>query len=295
MPQEAFDWTIRAMEEHPELLSGEQATHSDYFYRASEQRIFHRCPICGGEGTPYYRAMAYFMSDFAYPHLPAKLWMRCGSCGNLYTWKYPEELLTQADHPALIQPDLKKRLTAVCATNGTILSIWSTVLNKLRGYTTGRDLLEVGIGEGCLLAVALEMGYKPDAVEIVRESAQEVADILGIPIWNGDFLDYHPDKKYSVMIMGDVIEHVTDPERALRNAYDLLAEDGVLWLSTPNFEGSFTRMLKFNDPMWLEPYHISYFSFRGIQALAEKCGFAVREYQVSNRYNGSMELVLTKE
>lgn len=152
----------------------------------------------------------------------------------------------------------------------------------------------MGIGEGCLLAVALEMGYAADAVEIVAQSAQEVADILRIPIWNGDFLDYHPDKRYSVIIMGDVIEHVTDPERALRNARELLAEDGVLWLSTPNFEGSFTRMLKFSDPMWLEPYHISYFSFAGIRTLAEKCGFTVREYLTSNRYNGSMELILTK-
>jgi 2-polyprenyl-3-methyl-5-hydroxy-6-metoxy-1,4-benzoquinol methylase len=294
MPRESFDWTIRAMEEHPELLSGDHMPHPEYRYRPSKQRTFHRCPICGGEGTPYHRAFAYRMIDFDYPHLPAKLWMRCGGCGNLYTYQYPEELLTQADHPALIRPDPEKALTAVRQANAIILSTWSAILNKLGGYTKGRELLEVGIGEGCLLAVALEMGYAADAVEIVAQSAQEVADILRIPIWNGDFLDYHPDKRYSVIIMGDVIEHVTDPERALRNARELLAEDGVLWLSTPNFEGSFTRMLKFSDPMWLEPYHISYFSFAGIRTLAEKCGFTVREYLTSNRYNGSMELILTK-
>lgn len=294
MPQESYDWTLRALGEHPELLSGEGKPHPDYHYRPAPQRVFERCPICGGVGVPYYRALAYQMNDFEFPHLPAKLWMRCGGCGNLYTWKYPEELLTQAEHPALVQPDASRALTAIRPTSGGVLSIWSTILNKLRAYTSGKDLLEVGIGEVCLLAVALEMGYRPDAVEIVRQSAQEVADILQMPIWNGDFLDYHPDKKYSVIVMGDVIEHVTDPERALRNAHSLLADGGALWLSTPNFEGSFTRMLKFNDPMWLEPYHISYFNFEGLRALAEKCGFAVREYQVSNRYNGSMELILTK-
>lgn len=294
MPQEAFDWTIRAMEEQPGLLAGEKSPHPHYVYRAAPQRTFACCPTCGGKGAPYYRSMSYFMNNFTYPHLPAKLWMRCGTCGNLYTWKYPEELLTQAEHPSLVQPDAAKALTATRQESAFILSIWSTILNKLRAYTEGKDLLEVGIGEGCLLAVALEMGYRPDAVEIVRESAQEVADILAQPIWNGDFLDYHPDKTYSVIIMGDVIEHVTAPEQALRNAHRLLADDGALWLSTPNFEGSFTRLMKFKDPMWLEPYHISYFSFAGLRALAEKCGFTVREYQVSNRYNGSMELILTK-
>ncbi len=293
-PQESFDWTIRAMEEQPGLLSGKGNPHPEYSYRPAPQRTFARCPICGGAGTPYYRALAYRLNDFEYPHLPAKLWMRCAGCGNLYTWKYPEALLTQAAHPSFVQPDESKRLTATRQESALILSVWSTILNKLRAYTSGKALLEVGIGEGCLLAVALEMGYQPDAVEIVRASAQTVADILQIPIWNGDFLDYHPDKRYSVIIMGDVIEHVTDPEKALKNARRLLADDGVLWLSTPNFEGSFTRLMKFQDPMWLEPQHISYFSFAGLQALAEKCGFTVREYQASNRYNGSMELILTK-
>ena len=95
--------------------------------------------------------------------------------------------------------------------------------------------------------------------------------------------------------MGDVIEHVTDPEAALKNAYRLLDDDGVLWLSTPNFESSFTRMKKFTDAMWLEPSHISYFNYNGLEALLEKCGFTVREYAVSNRYNGSMELIITKK
>ena len=294
MPQESYEWTLRMVEEQPELFSGEKWSHPGYIYRPTPQRTFDRCPTCGGAGEPYYRAMSYFINTFESPHLPAKLWMKCSGCGNLYTWKYPEELLTQTEQPQTVQPNVAKTLTATRREPAAILSIWSTILNKLSGYTTGKNLLEVGIGEGCLLAVALEMGYRPDAVEIVRQSAQNVADILGIPIWNGDFLDYHPDKKYSVIIMGDVIEHVTAPEQALRNAYDLLEEDGVLWLSTPNFEGSFTRLMKFKDPMWMEPYHISYFSYNGLRTLAEKCGFTVREYQVSNRYNGSMELIMTK-
>lgn len=294
MPQESCDWTLRALEEQPGLLSGEGTAHPGYRYRPAPQHVFERCPVCGGAGAPYYRSLAYRMNDFDYPHLPAKLWMKCGGCGNLYTYKYPEELLTQAEHPAMVQPDTSRALSAIRPALAEVLSIWSSILNRLRGYTPGKNLLEVGIGEGCLLAVALEMGYKPDAVEIVRQSAQEVADVLQIPIWNGDFLDYHPKKKYSIIIMGDVIEHVTDPGRALRNAHSLLADDGALWLSTPNFEGSFTRMMKFNDPMWFEPQHISYFNFDGLRVLAEQCGFTVREYQVSNRYNGSMELILTK-
>lgn len=293
-PVQAFEHMLRIFEEQPGLLSGEGNPHPDYVYRPSEQHTFDQCPICGGTGEPYYNAFAYQMADFCYPHLPAKLWMKCGSCGNLYTWKYPKELLKYSEVEQMVVPDPTKKLTAILETDGMSLSIWSNVLNKLRTYTNGTELLEVGIGQGELLAVALEMGYQPDAVEIVPSIAHRVSDILGIPIWCGDFLHYAPDKTYSIITMGDVIEHVTDPEKALRNAYGLLRDDGVLWLSTPNFESSFSRIKKFYDPMWTEPYHISYFNRVGIEALAAKCGFTLREYCVSQRYNGSMELILTK-
>lgn len=292
MPLEAFQYSLRFFEEQPKILSGKQNAHPGYVYRPSKQRIFKRCPICGGEGAPYYRAFSYRMADFAYPDLPVKLWMKCAGCGNLYTWKFPEEYLNPGILRKRIHP--KPSLTAVGNTSGGSLAIWADILNRLSLYTAGKDLLEVGIGRGELLAVALELGYQTEAVELSYNAAQNVADMLNISIWCGDFLNYRPDKTYSVITMGDVIEHVSDSGKALRNAYRLLREDGVLWLSTPNFESSFSRMRKFNDPMWLEPHHVTYFSRDGLEALAAKCGFELREYNVSRRYNGSMELIFTK-
>lgn len=293
-PRETFDYMLKLFAEQPDILSGAQYAHPGYVYRPAEQRAFERCPICGGEGEPYYSALSYGVIDFGPPHLPVKLWMKCGRCENLYTWKYPEELLRLSDRGEWVYPDPEQRLTATEQTGSSSLAVWSGILNKLRARCSGNTLLEVGIGRGELLAVALELGLKADAVELVPEEARRVANILNIPIWAGDFLNYEPGKTYSMITMGDVIEHVTDPERALRNAYRLLEDDGVLWLSTPNFESSFSRMMKFSDPMWKEPHHISYFSRPGIERLAAKCGFAVREYCVSSRYNGSMELVLKK-
>lgn len=294
MPLEAFEYSVRLFEEQPGFLSGNDTPHPGYSYRPSKQRTFEKCPICGGQGTPYFRALSYRMAKFDYPGLPVKLWMKCGGCGNLYTWKFPEEWLKPVEKEQEIRPNPARALTAIEDTNSLILSIWSDILNRLSSYTSGRDLLEVGIGRGEFLAVALEMGYRPDAVELMPESAQKVADVLELPIWCGDFLQYKPDKTYSVIMMGDVIEHVTDPGEALRNAHRLLKDDGVLWLSTPNFESSFSRMRKFSDAMWSEPYHVTYFSRSGLEALAADCGFVLREYRVSNRYSGSMEVIFAK-
>lgn len=293
--QRKFEFLMNAVEKYPDIFMREDLPHPNYIYKPSAQRTFEKCPICGGTGEPYHCAFSYRLNNFDYPFQPFKLWMQCGSCKNLYSEQFPEDFLALSTHQKEIVPGEDHQAAVSDIANVYKLAIWSDILNKLRKYTDKKALLEVGIGSGELLSVALEMGYDANAVEIVEESAQKVSDILGIPIHCGDFLNFKPDKTFSIIIMGDVIEHVTNPEAALRNAYDLLDDDGVLWLSTPNFESSFTRLKKFTDPMWLEPYHITYFNYSGLEALLKKCGFEVKEYSVSNRYNGSMELIITKK
>lgn len=295
LPACSFQYMMMLMEEQPAILSGKEAPHPGYVYRPSEQHEFKNCPICNGCGTPYFCAFSYQMSNFEYPHLPVKLWMKCEVCGNLYTWQYPKALLELSNHAEIVYLRADQRLTSIENTSSLILAIWSDILHELQAYSGGNTLLEVGVGKGELLAVAQEMGFEADGVEIMAESAQKVADMLGMPIWCGDFLHYKPNKQYSILIMGDVLEHITDPERALRNAHHLLEDNGVLWLSTPNFESSFSKLRKFYDAMWMEPYHIAYFSRKGLEALASKSGFSVKTYGVSRRYNGSMELILTKK
>lgn len=82
----------------------------------------------------------------------------------------------------VVAPDPTKDLISISGTNANILSIWSNILNRVSAYTDGKKLLEVGVGSGELLAVALELGYLPEAVEIVPEVAHKIANIVGVSI-----------------------------------------------------------------------------------------------------------------
>lgn len=250
------------------------------------------CPICGGKGVPYHASLSGRMNNFDTLFLPAKLWMRCESCGNLYTRYFPTEFLKLGAKPKVLQPTPNHMVTR--SVQASSLRIWSDILNKIRAYTNGTELLEVGVGQGHLIAVAQEMGYDVTAVELIEADAQETADLLGLPVICGDFLHLDEQRKMDIITMGDVIEHLQRPTEGLKKAHALLKEGGILWLSTPNFESSFSRMMKAFDAMWCEPYHISYFSRKGLLALLEQEGFELLEYTVSNRYNGSMELLLRK-
>lgn len=299
LPEKTYEEVMTAIKEQPDLFSS--FSHKGYIYEPTEQRTFHNCTVCGGEGEIYYTALSYIMADFCNPFEPIKEWIKCKNCGNLFTHKFPEEFLKQSEHYELMSPNEApppRDISQFCHVSPTrpyALSIWCNILNELNKYTKGKSLLEIGIGSGELLAVAKELGYDTNAVELRQDRAKEIAEMLSIPIWSCDFLKFESEKKYDILTMGDIIEHVTSPKAALQKAYELLKEDGVLWLSTPNYKSSFTTMMKFRDAMWKEPEHITYFHFKGFEKVANEVGFVIQNYQVSNRYNGSMELILTKK
>ena len=109
-----------------------------------------------------------------------------------------------------------------------------------------------------------------------------------------DFDVFESNKKYNVIFMGDVIEHVPDPVKSMGKVYDLLKDDGVLWLSTPNFQSSFSVANGHNDPMRLEASHKNCFSKDSMYKLLERFNFTPVNYRISAHYNGSMEIICKK-
>jgi SAM-dependent methyltransferase len=290
-PLKAYHLCKEAFEVNPNLCKNITQPNSpvnNYIYHKTDEIYFDRCPICHGNGTPYYCAMPLFMADFSPIFSPVKLWMRCESCGQLYTFNFVNDAsLTLADEKApgsdiYIQPVLKH------------LPVFGEVINRIQSYTDGNRLLEVGIGGGELIAAALEFGYRVEAVEIVETRAQRISKMLDVPVTVADYIKFDTKNKYDVITMGDVIEHVFDPTAAIRKTYDLLEDDGVLWISTPNFNSGFSRIMKFDDPMWNEPTHVTYFSYDGFRKLLFENGFEILNYKISNRYNGSMEIIAKK-
>lgn len=293
-----FSWTLmsRVMDTMPPEEQKEifpYWTGEPYRPGLHPQTELKECPICGGRGEPYQTALSGGMGNFDALFLPVKMWMRCERCGNLYTRYFPTEFLKLGATPKVLQPTPDHMVTREVRADS--LRVWSDILNKIRNYTDGRTLLEVGVGQGHLIAVAQEMGYDVSAVELIQAEAQKTADLLELPVVCGDFLHLEEERKVDIITMGDVVEHLQRPVDGLKKAHRLLKDSGVLWLSTPNFESSFSKMMKVFDPMWMEPYHISYFSRKGLTAILEQVGFELLEYSVSNRYNGSMELLLRKK
>lgn len=80
----------------------------------------------------------------------------------------------------------------------------------------------------------------------------------------------------------EVIEHLADPGRTLRECSRILRAEGKLTLTTPN--GLYFRMLHYRS--LASPYHVNEYAFWEIIRLVTLAGFSLNRLQVSNRWPG---------
>lgn len=290
-PLSSYNLGLKAFELNNRLFQNivqkENPTYN-YIYSKVDEVNFEHCPICNGCGTPYYCAQPVLMNNYDPTFSPMKLWMQCNSCGQLYTYNFPRKMVEPQPESEELGDELymQPRLS--------LIAILGDILKKVIPYASGKRLLDVGAGSGELIAAALELECNVEAIEISKRQSQRLASLFNIDIHCMDFLDFHTSNRFNMITMGDVIEHVTSPVAALKKANELLVDDGILWISTPNFESGFSRITKFEDPMWNEPYHISYFCYSGFKKILSDTGFKVLDYSISKRYNGSMEIIAKK-
>jgi len=157
------------------------------------------------------------------------------------------------------------------------------------------SLFEVGVGAcECLLA-AREIGYETFGIDVIERHVEDAKKRYGVNAQTADFNEFTADQTWDVIIMGDVIEHVSDPIQAMAKAESLMKDDGALWVSTPTFESAFSAVTGHGDAMRRQQYHINYFSRESFYALLERSGLAPVEYHISGHYNGSMEIIAVKK
>lgn len=137
-------------------------------------------------------------------------------------------------------------------------------------------MLEVGCYTGLFLEEARARGWSARGIEPSRWAA-EIARARGLDVHCGTLDDLpRPDERYDAIVMWDVLEHLADPAKALRQARELLVPGGILCLSTLDIDSWFPRLMGRSWP-WYMDMHLFYFSREGLVAHLESEGLRVRE------------------
>ena len=142
---------------------------------------------------------------------------------------------------------------------------------------TGRniDLLDVGAGQGFFVDECLKEGIRAEGLEISKEALIYSRKELKIKMYEGTIEEFKPSKKYDVITLWDVIEHVYEPNRFLKIINASLKENGFIFLSTGDID---SLLAKISGPKWHLfnlPEHAYFYSKKTIKKLLNKNNFRI--------------------
>ena len=144
----------------------------------------------------------------------------------------------------------------------------------------GASILEIGGGEGLFLELLQNSGYN---VELIEPSipASIRARKRGLKVYNDYLQNVKTSKKYSIICLAHVLEHIDNPLQTIEDIKEMLEPNGFILLTQSNYKAFMPFLLKKNWYAWLPSQHFTHFTIKGFKYLAQRLGFKVICYKYS--------------
>ncbi|MFA6226874.1 MAG: class I SAM-dependent methyltransferase [Candidatus Paceibacterota bacterium] len=162
------------------------------------------------------------------------------------------------------------------ASPGVIETISIELSDILRAKkTSGNKILNMGGGTGQVSSIYKSLGFDVYNLDIDLPTSDsknikfDLNQTIPIPF---------PNKTFDVVICQEIIEHVENPWKMVREAKKLLKDDGILIITTPNIVSLQSRLMFFFRGYfkWFTPdcfdYHINPIPYWEINLIANRCG-----------------------
>ncbi len=150
-------------------------------------------------------------------------------------------------------------------------------------FAKGREtIVDIGASVGTFLSVAREAGFKKiHGVELNPRSRAKAKELFSL-----EFTEKLPQGVRADMInMSDLIEHVENPLKFLSDLRANLKEDGILLITTPDFDRWVTHMVNIKPDE-----HLFYFTKETLNKTLEQAGFDVLHMGNTTRFRRFKQL-----
>lgn len=149
-------------------------------------------------------------------------------------------------------------------------------------------VLDVGCASGYLAArLTTEKGCTVDGIEKDPISANTACEYCRT-VWELDLRNFDAEnltEQYDVIVLGDILEHLEDPEKLLQKLCTSLRKDGIILISIPNIAAYETRLLllfgkwEYTDRGLMDRTHLRFFTRFTAKMLVTNVGLVlVKEY-----------------
>ena len=157
----------------------------------------------------------------------------------------------------------------------------------LAGSVQGKSVLDIGCARGYLGRLLKEKGaLRVEGIDISEGALVEANKVLDQTYaldLEGEWPEELKAKKFDVIIMAEVLEHVFDPVKVLKNVQRVLKDGGIIIITTPNFM-TWTNRVKFifgdfqyQDQGMFDFGHIRWFTHEYLKKVLRDSGFKIVE------------------
>jgi 2-polyprenyl-3-methyl-5-hydroxy-6-metoxy-1,4-benzoquinol methylase len=150
----------------------------------------------------------------------------------------------------------------------------------LKNFNKKGKLLDLGCGAGEFLNVATMMGWDTYGCDFDPVVVKKCRDD-GFDVRLGGLEAFSTGETFDVITMNQVIEHVANPQKIIKDCYQALNSEGYLWIGTPNPNAAGAR---FFGAAWVglhPPYHLCIPSQNELIRWLNEAGF--EHYKVLQR------------
>jgi 2-polyprenyl-3-methyl-5-hydroxy-6-metoxy-1,4-benzoquinol methylase len=243
----------------------------------SESSAAPRCWVCGAEGAEPYKARSVdralvpddlAITDSSYGTTLAL--RRCRRCSFIFA---------EGDDLAELF-GLYERLSDPGyegSQDSRLLQMRWLIARARRARPGAQTLLDIGAAAGLLVKLARDEGLDAEGVEPSRDLVAAARRLHGVELIQGTVPHERlRGRRFDIVFLADVIEHVPDPVALLRDAGALVAPGGVLLVVTPDV-GSLARRLLGQRWWHFRLAHVGYFDARSLGEACARAGLRVAE------------------
>ena len=162
-------------------------------------------------------------------------------------------------------------LRKIVEKTGIRKSLALSQFNYLKPHIKGTNLFEIGSGEGFLLEKFENNGFNVSGIEPSKINIKIINNKLKHGKCENKFVeDISYTKKFDVIIMSHVLEHLINNKTILTNMRNGLVDTGILFIEVPNCQHIGTL----EHSIQTQP-HMYHFSKNSLKKLLEISGFEV--------------------
>jgi len=147
-----------------------------------------------------------------------------------------------------------------------------------------KKVLDIGCSSGYLAEIMQKKGCKVTGIDNDREALKEAKKFCTRTIY-GDITKINLNKKlkdkFDVIVLGDIIEHVAEPEKLLSRIKTNIADNGYIIVSTGNIANIYARLhllfgnFNYQEKGLFDKTHLRFFTHRTLKNLIVSSGYKI--------------------